>query len=85
MARLLRPEKIRGKYMTATAPQAPYLCIDSRTGDPFTDTEDACVVQSYQVPDVFINHSLRVNRFMLMARLAQYWVMDYIQEFLTKG
>ena len=25
MARLLRPEKIRGKYMTASAPQPPYL------------------------------------------------------------
>jgi hypothetical protein len=29
MARLLRPEKIGGQYMTATAAQEPYLCIDS--------------------------------------------------------
>ena len=84
MARLLRPEKIRGKYMTASAPQPPYLCIDSRTGEPFTDTEDACVVQSYQVPDVFINRSLRVNRFMLMARLAQYWLMDFYSRVLDQ-
>ena len=38
MARLLRPEKNRGNYMTATAPQKPYLYVDSRTGEPFTDT-----------------------------------------------
>ncbi len=29
MARLLRPEKIGGQYMTATAAHEPYLCIDS--------------------------------------------------------
>jgi hypothetical protein len=63
MARLLRPEKIDGKYMTATVAQAPsYQCIDSRTGELFTHTEDASVVQAYQVPDTLIHHSLRVNR-----------------------
>ena len=49
MARLLRPEKIDGKYMTATAVNAPYQCIDSRTGEPFTHTKDAVVVQAYQI------------------------------------
>ncbi len=34
MARLLRPEKMDGKYMTATVVHAPYQCIDSRTGEP---------------------------------------------------
>ncbi len=29
MARLLRPEKIGGQYMTATAAHEPYLHIDS--------------------------------------------------------
>ncbi len=72
MARLLRPEKIGGKYMTATAARAPYQCIDSRTGEPFTHTEDAVVVQAYQIHDTLTHHSLRVNRFMFMARLAQY-------------
>jgi hypothetical protein len=84
MARLLRPEIIRGKYMTATAPQEPYLYVDSRTGEPFTDTEDACVVQSYKVPDVLFNRTLRVNRFMLMARLAQYWLMDFYSRVLDQ-
>jgi hypothetical protein len=46
MARLLRPEKIGGKFMTATAAHAPYQCIDSRTGEPFTHTEDAVVVEA---------------------------------------
>ncbi len=77
MARLLRPEKIYGKYMTATAAHAPYQCIDSRTGEPFTHTEDAVVVLANQVHDTLIHCSLRVNRFMLMARLAQYWLMDF--------
>ncbi len=58
MARLLRPEKIGGKYMTATAAQAPHQCIDGRTGEPFTHTKDPCVVQAYQVPDVLIHCSL---------------------------
>ena len=58
MARLLRPEKIDGKYMTATAAQAPYQCIDSRTGEPFTHTKDTSVVQAYQVPDTLIHRSL---------------------------
>jgi hypothetical protein len=71
--------------MTATAAQAPYQCIDSRTGEPFTHTKDTSVVQVYQVPDTLIHRSLRVNHFMLMARLVQYSLMDFIQEFLIKG
>ena len=84
MARLLRPEKIDGKYMTATAAHAPYQCIDSRTGEPFTHIEDTSVVQAYQVPDTLIHRSLRVNRFMLMARLAQYWLMDFYSRVLDQ-
>jgi hypothetical protein len=84
MARLLRPEKIHGKYMTATAAQEPYQCIDSRTGEPFTHTKDTSVVQAYQVPDTLIHRSLRLNRFMLMARLAQYWLMDFYSRVLDQ-
>jgi hypothetical protein len=40
MARLLRPEKIGGQYMTATAAHEPYLCIDSRTVEPFASNKD---------------------------------------------
>ena len=84
MARLLRPERIYGKYMTATAVQASNQCIDGRTGKPFTDTEDPCVVQAYQVPDVSVHRSLRVNHFMFMARLAQYWLMDFYSRVLDQ-
>ncbi len=70
--------------MTATAAQAPYQCIDSRTGEPFTHTEDTCVVQAYQVPDILIHCSLRVNCFMLMARLAQYWLIDFYSRVLDQ-
>jgi hypothetical protein len=84
MSRLLRPEKIDGDYMTARAAHAPYQCIDSRTGEPFTHIDDADVIQTYQVPDTLINRSLRVNRFMLMARLAQYWLMDLYSRILDQ-
>jgi hypothetical protein len=84
IARLLRPERIDGKYMTATAVQAPNQCIDGRTGKPFTDTKDPCVVQVYQVPDVSVHCSLRVNLFMFMARLAQYWLMDFYSRVLDQ-
>ncbi len=72
MARLLRPEKIGVQYKTATAAHEPYLCIDSQTGESFAPNEDLLEVEVYQVPDISVQHSLRVNRFMLMARLAQY-------------
>jgi hypothetical protein len=84
MARLLRPEKNYGKYMTATAAHAPYQCIDSRTGEPFTHTKDAVVVEAYQIHDTLIHCSLRVNRFMLLARLAQYWLMDFYSRVLDQ-
>jgi hypothetical protein len=84
MARLLRPEKNDGEYMTARAAHAPYQCIDSRTGEPFTHIKDADVVQAYQVQDTFINHFLCVNRFMLMARLAQYWLMNLYSRILDQ-
>ncbi len=42
------------------------------------------MVQSYKVPDVFINRTLRVNRFMLMVRLAQYWLMNFYSRVLDQ-
>ena len=77
MARLLRPEKIGGQYMTAAAAHEPYLCIDSQTREPFAANKDPLEVEVYQVPDISVQRSLRVNHFMLMARLAQYWLMNF--------
>jgi hypothetical protein len=84
MARLLRPEKIGGQYMTATAAHEPYLCIDSQTGEPFALNEDPLEFDVYQVPDISVQRSLQVNCFMLMARLAQYWLMDFYSRVLDQ-
>jgi hypothetical protein len=77
MAKMLRSEKIYGEYMTAQASYPPLQCIDIYTGEPFAPTEDQCQVEANRVPDVSICCLLRVNPFMLMARLAQYWLMDF--------
>jgi hypothetical protein len=84
MARLLRPEKIGGQYMTATAAHEPHFCIDSRTGEPFAPNENPLEVEVYQVPDISVQRSLQVNRFMLMARLAQYWLMEFYSQVLDQ-
>ena len=85
MSRLLRPEKLlNGKYMTAKADYGPYQNVDSRTGEPFHDDADLDEVNLYKVPGVVIRRELRVNRFMLMSRLAQYWVMDFYSRVLDQ-
>jgi hypothetical protein len=77
MARMLRPEKIHGEYMAAQARYAPFQCINSCTGELFVPTKDQYQVEEHQLRGVSISRLLRVNRFMLMARLAQYWLMDF--------
>jgi hypothetical protein len=62
--------------MTAQASYPPFQCIDIRTGELFAPTEDQCQVKANRVLDVSIRCLLRVNCFMLMARLAQYLLMD---------
>ncbi len=54
MARLLRPEKIGGQYMTAITAHEPYLCIDSQTGEPFAPNDDLLEVEVYQLPDISV-------------------------------
>jgi hypothetical protein len=41
-------------------------------------TKDQCQVKANRVQVVLIHRLLRVNCFMLMARLAQYWLMNFI-------
>ena len=77
MATMLRPKKIHGEYMTAQASYPPFLCIDIHTGELFAPTKDQCQVKANRVPDVLICCLLRVNCFMLMVWLAQYWLMDF--------
>jgi hypothetical protein len=74
---MLRTEKLHDEYMTTQASYPPFQCIDIRTGELFAPTKDQCQVKANRVPDVLICCLLRVNRFMLMARLAQYWLMYF--------
>ncbi len=74
---MLRPEKIYGEYMTAQASYPPFQYIDICTGELFAPTENQCQVKANRVPDVSIRQFLRGNHFMLMVRLAQYWLMDF--------
>jgi len=50
MARLLRPKKIKGSYMTGQTLYAPLnVDIDRRTGKPFIPEDNAMVVEEHQV------------------------------------
>ncbi len=66
--------------MTAQAVNPPLQCVDSRTGEPFAPTELQSDIEVHQLQGVLTCLLLRVNCFMLMARVAQYWLMDSIQE-----
>ncbi len=74
---ILRFEKIHGEYMTAQASYAPFQCTDVHTGEIFAPTKDQCQVEANHMQGVLICPLLRVNCFMLMAQLAQYWLMDF--------
>jgi hypothetical protein len=74
MARMLMPKKIGCKYTTAPARYySETQIIDSPTGDPFASDEDVDQVDLH-VMQITICQFLRVNWFILMFRLAQYWL-----------
>ena len=76
-ARILRPEQnCYGDYMTAIAPNLPQVPIDSRTGHCFSDDADELEIEQFSIPGVLVHPTLIVNRFQLMARLAEYWMCD---------
>ncbi len=76
MARMLMPKKIGRKYMTAPARYySEAQIIDSRTGEPFASDEDVDQVDQHGM-QITTCRFLRVNRFILMFRLAQYWLLD---------
>jgi hypothetical protein len=50
MARLLRPKKMKGSYMTGQTLYAPLnVDIDRQTGKPFIPEDNAMVVEEHQV------------------------------------
>jgi hypothetical protein len=70
--------------MTAQARYAPVECVDSGTGQAFAPTKDQSEIEEHQVQGGSIFPRLRVNRFMMMSRLAQYWLMDFYSQVLIK-
>ena len=84
MSRLLRPEKSVYGYMTAHAGYAPLQYIDGCTGEPFAPKELQSEIGEHKLQDVLIWRILRVNCFMLLARVAQYWLMDFYSRVLDQ-
>ncbi len=77
MARMLLPEKIGRKYMTAPARfYSETQIIDSRTGEPFASDEDVDQVDKHDMK-ITTCQFLRINWFILMFRLAQYWLLGF--------
>jgi hypothetical protein len=84
MARMLTPEKIGRKYMTAPARYySEAQIIDSHIEEPFASDEDADQVDQHAM-QISTYQYLRVNGFMLMFRLAQYWLLDFFHIFVIK-
>jgi hypothetical protein len=75
-ARLLKPEKHGSTYLTGKALH-PSVKIDGRSCEPFAINEDNAIVERYKVSDVLVQPLLHVNRFQLLPRVAQYWLMDF--------
>ncbi len=70
MARMLVPEKIGLKYMTAPARYySETQTIDSRIGEPFASDEDVDQVDQH-AKQISTCEFLRITWFMLMFRLA---------------
>ncbi len=82
MARMLMPEKIGCKYMTAPARYySETQIIDSCIGEPFASNEDVDQVDQHAM-QISTCRFLRVNQFMLMFSLAQYWLLDFFHIFV---
>ncbi len=77
MARMFMPKKIGCKYMTAPARYySETQIIDSCTGELFASDEDVDQVDQHGM-QITTCQFLRVNWFILMFRLAQYWLLDF--------
>jgi hypothetical protein len=78
MAKMLMPKKIGCKYLTAPARYySETQIIDSRTREPFALDEDVDQVDQHGM-QITTCQFLRVNWFILMFRLAQYWLLDFV-------
>jgi hypothetical protein len=78
-ARFLMPEKIGRNYMTALARYSETQIMDSLMGEPFASDEAVNQVHQHGTP-IIIHQRLRVIWFMLMERLAQYWLLEFFSQ-----
>jgi hypothetical protein len=77
MARVLMPKKIRCKYIIAPARYySETQIIDGHTGEPFASDEDVDQVDQHGM-QITTCQFLRVDWFILMFRLAQYWLLNF--------
>jgi hypothetical protein len=77
MARMLMPKKLGCKYMTALARYySETQILDHCTGEPFASDEDVDQVDQHGML-ITTCQFLRVNWFILMFELAQYWLLDF--------
>jgi hypothetical protein len=79
--RLLKPEKHGARFLTGLTLH-PAVKIDSRCGEPFGINEDVAIVEKYKVSDRLVQGQLYVNRFQILSRVAQYYLMDFTSRFL---
>jgi len=63
--------------MTAPAPYGPVEGVDNCTGEAFAPTEEQSEIEEHQLQGASLFPRLRGNCFMMMSRLAQYWLMDF--------
>jgi hypothetical protein len=84
MARMLMPENIGPKYMTAPARYySETQIIDSCIEEPFASDEDVDQVDQHAI-QISTCQNLRINWFMPMFRLAQYWLLVFFHVFMIK-
>jgi hypothetical protein len=77
MVRMLMPKKIDRNYMTAPAQYySKTQIIDSCTGEPFASDKDVDQVDQHGM-QITTCQFLGVNRFIMIFRLAQYWLLDF--------
>ena len=63
--------------MTDLAAEPQFEILDRRTGHPFFPNENVSKIEENQIEGSAVCQILRTNRFMLMSRVAQYWLMDF--------
>ena len=75
MSRMLMPERNGQTYLTSPSKQLETVSIDCRTGEPFAKDDHGNQAQQHGI-DITLHQHLRVNWYILMHELSQYWMLD---------